>query len=87
MTRWTIMSRARVAPGTNIEWHVAEGPDPGTNPDGIEVVRASTYEGAVSDIEKLCREVHRNHRAIDPYPCGMCRDVAERLDLTIYGGS
>jgi hypothetical protein len=67
MTRWTIIRRAQT-PGTNIEWHVAEGPDPGTNPDGM---RSSVHQlrGGRIETSRSCAVRFTAPRAIDPYPC------------------
>jgi len=50
--------------------------------EAVEVVPASALQGAVSDIESLARELHRDHRAVDSFPCGICRGVWARLGIT-----
>jgi hypothetical protein len=50
--RWTITRRVPSGiPGD--DWHIAEGPDPGGDPAGIEVVPASHLAGAWQTINEI----------------------------------
>ena len=60
--KWTITRRISDTASGVSEWHVAEGPDPGPSPDGIEVVPLTDYRGAVDRVAELEAEVERLKR-------------------------